>query len=442
MDERVRMLFGDTLVPDIFISDHMSELDGLAVKVYILALHLGQCEEHMSVEKIASRISENPTAIQSALVQLEVHQLVRLDRDGRGFILRDIKEVELLKSYRPITSRAPSEISDASPDFEERQMMVQAIAQTFFHDMMSPGWYSQIDQWFEDYKFEPEVVYSLFQECERRNRLGSRAYAKAVADSWHKNGVRTSQDLDRYWARFENERSIIGLVQKNLQRQQLTLPEEKMVRSWVDELGYGEEMIQHAFTKATSATKPSLNYFAKILENWHQAGFHTPEDVKRSDRQRLKDKEEMKRLEAFLKRSNLTKQDIETVRGWKEELGFSEEVIGHVLKISAVASTHPSISYFDRAMQNYHTLGLLTLEAIDEHEAKRRSDRDGRNRSGRGRSTGQRASGVRSHSANFRERTYDDAYMESMYQNAWDALLEYAEDDGAGQTASEQNTQG
>lgn len=429
MNDRVRLLFGDTLVPDIFISDHMPELEGLACKVYILALHLGQSESRLGVDTIASRLSEIPSAVQTALVQLETHQLVRLDQDGKGFVLRDIKEVELLKSYRPVTSRQPSEISESSPNFEERQSMVQAIAQTFFHDMMSPGWYSQVDQWFEDYKFAPEVVYSLFQECERRNRLGSRAYAKAVADSWYKNGVRTLGDLDRYWADFERERGIIGLVQKNLQRQQLTLPEEKMVRSWVEDLGYGEEMIQLAFTKATSATKPSLNYFDKILRNWSESEFRTPEDVKQSDSRRARKKEEMKRLESFLKRSNLTEQDIHTVKRWKEELGFTEEVIGHVMKISSVASTHPSISYFDRAMHNYYEKGLLTLDAIEEHEAARRKDREGR-RQGRGQGGSRSGSASRKGSANFRERKYDDSYVESMYQNAWDALLDYAEGDG------------
>lgn len=420
----IKILLSDTQVPDIFISDYMPDLDGGAVKLYLLALQIGGIGERVETACLRSRLGADAEHVASALVQLESRGLIRTEGDGAHFEVTDLKRQELETYYRPVTSRPPSETAVEPDAYEARRQMVQAISQTFFHQMMSPGWYMSIDRWFDEYQFTPEVVYALFQECSRRDKLQTKAYISRVADNWHHEGIRTIADLEAYWIDYERRNDVVDMVRKELNRPRLTRPEEDMVRAWVSELGFDEAMIRHALSRSTRATRPTLKYFDAILRNWYDDGILTEEDLKAADKAHREQRTRIRKLERLLNRHDLTSEDLKIAARWQEELGFDPEVIVYVVKVVSGSSTHPSLSYFDTAMRNYHAKGLHSLEAIEAYEAERKQKRQAGSAA-----TGGARSGRRRHRSNFKEREYDEALADDVYSHAWEALMELSDDE-------------
>jgi DnaD/phage-associated family protein len=64
----------------------------------------------------------------------------------------------------------------------------------------------------------------------------------------------------------------------------LTAAEEKYAKAWLD-MGFEEELFAMAYERTCLNTGGlSWAYMNKILMRWHQAGFHTAEDVRSGDR--------------------------------------------------------------------------------------------------------------------------------------------------------------
>ena len=66
--------------------------------------------------------------------------------------------------------------------------------------------------------FEPEVVYALFQECARRNKLNSKAYIAKVAESWASRSIVTYADLNRYFLSYEQITRLGKKIGRKLRR--------------------------------------------------------------------------------------------------------------------------------------------------------------------------------------------------------------------------------
>ena len=79
---------------------------------------------------------------------------------------------------------------------------------------MSPSWYTNIDAWFDKYKFEEDVMYALFQHCYDYKGL-SPNYIEKVADSWHSKNIINNFDLDAYFIQYQKVKDIRSKVVKN-----------------------------------------------------------------------------------------------------------------------------------------------------------------------------------------------------------------------------------
>lgn len=88
-----------------------------------------------------------------------------LKRDNDTINIVDLKEKEINKIYRLKATSTPEEAVSNSQRNNRRREIIAAINNNFFQGLMSPSWYTNIDAWFEKYKFEEDVMYALFQHC-------------------------------------------------------------------------------------------------------------------------------------------------------------------------------------------------------------------------------------------------------------------------------------
>ncbi len=265
IEESQRLLLSDTLVPDLFIMEHLPALSGLAVKVYIYALFCTRSRHALTEGDLARRMGEESDTVKAALAELAAAGLIEL-RD-RGFTFIDIKWAEIEKTYRPRTAATPAEAVAAQKALPLREKLMSDIAKTFFQGLMSPSWYSEIDSWFDRFRFEPEVVYALFQECARRNKLNSKAYIAKVAESWSGRGIVTYADLNRYFLSYEEITRMGRKIGRKLRRTMTEFDLEKVER-WIEKFGYGDDVIEIALRKTARLANPSLDYADRLLEEW------------------------------------------------------------------------------------------------------------------------------------------------------------------------------
>jgi len=297
-DTNFSILYSDTLIPDVFISEYMPSLESDFIKVYIYCLFLSKYKKTPSSEEIAKTLELQPSRVKDALARLEELGLISRSVNDNMITINDIKEKEIKKVYRAKTTSTPEEAELSNERSKRRSKFISSINNAFFQGVMSPSWYTDIDAWFDKYQFEEDVMYALFKHCYDYKGL-SRQYITKVADNWYSKNIRNSFDLDKYSMEAQKIKDIRGMIMKKLRKQgYLTEYEEAYVEKWVSEYGFDSDIIELALRRTTSAVKPSFEYINKILTDWHEKGYKTKEEIiaaqesakaAKSSRQKTKD---------------------------------------------------------------------------------------------------------------------------------------------------------
>lgn len=277
IDESRKLLLSDTLVPDIFITELMPSLSGLAVKVYIYLLMTARNSRQTTEADLARRFGSDPDTIKAA--NLELAQAGLLVIRDRSLEITDIKASEIERTYRPRTSMPPAENELEVNRFSIREKLLKDIAKTFFQGLMAPSWYAEIESWFDRYNFEPEVIYALFQECSRRNKLSSKAYINRVAENWGARKIITYQDLNNYFLAYDKINKAVNKVGKKL-RKSMTEYDEEIVARWIEQYQYDFDIIEIALRKTVKLANPNLEFIDKIIQEWFSNQLRTIEQVK------------------------------------------------------------------------------------------------------------------------------------------------------------------
>jgi DnaD/phage-associated family protein len=276
-DANLSMLYSDTQVPDVFITEYLPSLDGNVVKVYIYCLFLSKYDKQASSDDIAKKLEMEPAQVKDSLACLE--GLGVIARNDNGITLLDLKEKEIRRLYRFKTTSTPEEAALSSERNKKRSRFISDINNAFFQGVMSPSWYTDIDAWFDKYQFEEDVMYALFKHCYDYKAM-TRPYITKVADNWRSKNIRNSFDLDRYSMEVRMLKDISGKIKKKLRKQSyLTEYEEAYLEKWVLQYGYSFDIIELALKRTTSAVNPSFEYINRILTDWYEKGYKTKEEI-------------------------------------------------------------------------------------------------------------------------------------------------------------------
>jgi DnaD/phage-associated family protein len=313
------IIFSDTPVPDLFIQDMMPKLSGNAVKSYLFLNSVFQNGSRKATRAdLADRLGISEEAVNDSLLELQNMQLITVgDHD---ISINDLKMQELQKRYRPVSSSTPKEIVGREEVHKEREEIVNQINMTFFQGMMTFTWYDHIDRWFEVYGFDPEVMFVLFQEAANNNRLNGPGFAMRVAEDWASAGVRTYEQLSRYYTHFMKKNELKALVGKRLRRK-MTEYDLKDVDMWVDEYGYGEDIIEEALSKTRGASNPSVRFVSAVLKDWYDRSLKTLEDIRAYEEKRAAEISALQGKSASLKRDNRDNFTLDSAQGGGSDIG-------------------------------------------------------------------------------------------------------------------------
>lgn len=269
-------LFSNTLLPDIFFSEYLSEASGDFIKVYLYMVFLSKYDKDIKVNDLSKKLVLPLKTIQDAVKYWEDKCLIT--KKNTGYIINSIQEIELHKLYKPKTALSADQLKKSAEN-QKRAKAIDFINNKYFSGLMPTTWYPEIELWFKKYNFDEEVMIALFGYCFDKSAL-HKNYVQTVAEAWNKNNIRSFNDLDTYYEKQEKINVIAKTISKKLGiSRNLTQYEYGYIEKWIIDFGFSMDIIEIALKRTTSKANPTFDYLDKLLTDWHDRGFKTSNEV-------------------------------------------------------------------------------------------------------------------------------------------------------------------
>lgn len=270
------LLFSTTSFSDLFFSEYLSEASGDSVKVYLYITFLSKFNKEIKLTDLSKKLDLPLKIIQDSLKYWE--NLGLLLRKNQGYEIKNIQEIELHKMYNPKVTISSKDLEEKTENIA-RASIIDSINNQFFNGLMSPSWYSDIELFYQKYKFEDGVMIALFSYCYNKSAL-HKNYIIKVAEDWHKNNVQTYAELEEYYMRQEQLQLLISSIKKKLRlTRNLTIFEEAFVEKWYNTYKFSMEIIDIALKRTTKGFNLNFDYIDKCLTDWYEKKLLTTEQI-------------------------------------------------------------------------------------------------------------------------------------------------------------------
>lgn len=289
----VPLLFSETVVPDIFFAEYLSQMPANSVKVYLYMLFLSKFKKDIKLNDMSKKLALPLKDINEAITYLEQNEFII--KKETGYIIANLQEITLHKLYTPNLTASPEKVADVAKN-KARAKVIAHINNAYFQGIMGPSWYNDIDLWFTKYNFDDQVMIALFDYCFSRSALHKK-YVQTVAEAWGNNKIHTWNDLDLYYQKQEKLLKIKKTIAKKLGKASLTQYEEAYIEKWVIDFGYDLNIIEIALKRTTFKANPTFEYFNNIITDWHDRNLKTTDEILAFIEQRNKQKKDTKQLE-------------------------------------------------------------------------------------------------------------------------------------------------
>lgn len=300
------ILFSHTEIPDIFFTEYLSQANGDFIKVYLCLIFLAKYDKDIKLNDLSKKLNIPFATIQAALAFWE--DLGVVTKKVNGYILNSLQEIELHKSYAPNVTLSAEKIKQNAKS-EYRARAIDSINNTYFQGIMSPSWYSDIDLWFKKYEFDEQVMVALFDYCFNKSAL-HKNYVQTVAEAWSHNRIKTYNDLENHFQKYENMKKIKKSIAKKLGRfGNLTQFEEAYIEKWLLDYGFGLDIINIALKKTTSKANPNFDYLDKLLTDWHERNLKTSAEIEAFLSEMKQKNKNIKEMEKKTNYNNYQKRD-------------------------------------------------------------------------------------------------------------------------------------
>ena len=304
------LLFSETTIPDIFFAEHLSQIPGNYLKIYLYMLFLSKYSKDIKLNDMSKKLNIPLKEINDGVKFLEENNLIT--KKTSGYIIVDLQEATLHNLYTPNLTMSKEKIAQTAQN-KSRAKAIEHINNMYFSGIMGPSWYNDIDLWFRKYGFDEQVMIALIDYCYKRIAL-HRNYVQTVAEAWASNQIKTWNDLDLYYEKQEHLNKLKKSIAKKLGKHNgLTQYEEAYIENWVLNYGYDMDIIEIALKRTTFKQNPTFEYINSIITDWHDRNLKTPAEVTAFVEQRKKQVKDTKELKAKVSKANYEQRQYENL---------------------------------------------------------------------------------------------------------------------------------
>ena len=304
------LLFSETAIPDIFFAEHLPQLPGEYLKVYMYMVFLSKYSKEIKLNDLSKKLNVPLKTLQEATKFLEENSLIT--KKTTGYILVDLQEKTLHELYTPNLTQSAETIEKTAQN-KTRAKAIEHINNMYFQGIMGPSWYNDIDLWFKKYSFDEQVMIALFDYCYDKAAM-HRNYVKAVAEAWGNHSIKTWNDLENYSQQEDKMLKTKKLIAKKLgKRNGLTQYEEAYIEDWVLNFGYDMNIIEIALKRSTFKQAVTFEYLNNVIKDWHEHGFKTTDEIINYIDQKNKQNKDVKTLIKNVSKANFEQRNYDNL---------------------------------------------------------------------------------------------------------------------------------
>ncbi len=134
---------------------------------------------------------------------------------------------------------------------------------------------------YDDLGLDVSVILLILQHAQERNRANIK-FIESVAVDWVNRGITTIVEADeelRKMTLCDEAWKIVSLA-FGLERRKPSKKESEFAYMWIEEWKIPQEMLTMAYEECVNKkSKFVFSYTAKIIENWHNKGYTTIEQI-------------------------------------------------------------------------------------------------------------------------------------------------------------------
>ena len=317
------LLFSETMIPDIFFAEHLSQIPGDYLKIYLYLIFLSKYGKDIKLNDLSKKLNIPLKTINDGFKYLEENELIL--KKSAGYIIVDLQEATLHHLYTPNLTMSKEKVEQTAKN-KSRAKAIEHINNMYFQGIMGPSWYNDIDLWFRKYGFDEQVMIALFDYCYNRSAM-HRNYVQTVAEAWSSHKVKTWNDLDKYYEQQESMNKLKKSIAKKLGKYNgLTQYEEAYIENWVLNFGYDMNIIEIALKRTTFKQNPTFEYINNIITDWHDRNLKTPDEITAFIEQRKKQEKNTKDLKSTVNKINYAQrkyQDLDFLYANKPQGGMN-----------------------------------------------------------------------------------------------------------------------
>ncbi len=211
-------------------------------------------------------------------LESDSHLSKAVNREIKNEIGKDEKpSVPEIKLVRPTMEQIVDRMAEDKTIeglFNQAQIM---LGRTIGFDMQSA-----ILMMIDNYGLPIEIILDLLQYCIDAGKT-SNAFILSVAKDWCKREITTPEQAQQYVSEHNEASRIFDEFKQftGINSPKATPKQTELFIEW-SKMGFSVEMMALAYNEGVERTgKISYPYINKILLNWHEQGFKTPEDLEK-----------------------------------------------------------------------------------------------------------------------------------------------------------------
>ena len=382
---------GHTRVSNYFIDHFMTNANEAQIKIYLYLLRSVSSGKDISLPIIADRFNYTERDIIRSLIYWDKQGLITLDYDDN----KNVKGICLNVVERPVNRRAG--VSPVS-DLPHSTPAVSRAAESVSHGNM-----------ISDAEVPVSGAQSAVSETQSTVSGSQSAVSGVQAES-------STQARPFYPAgqlqEFKENPEMKGLLFTAEQYLKRTLSSSDLnsILFLYDNLHFDVDLIEFLIEHCVSAGHRKRRYIESVGRDWDERGIKTVEQARIETG--INRKEYYDVLKAFgLSGRNPVQVEIDHIRRWKDEYGFSSDIIIEAVNRTMSTISKPSFQYADSILQRWKKANVTKLSDIAEadkaHEAAKKE------------ASSQNSGGSRSGSTmkfqNFEDRDYDFSELEKKF---------------------------
>ncbi len=233
----------------------------------------------------ADKVTEEKIALETDITVYEVKEAILFWADTGILVCNNTaKETEKTATVKKALRPTRDDVTKRGLEDEKLNYLLNQTQMIFGrglkgNELETLGWL------YDDLGLDASVILYIVQYA-KLNKKANIRFIESLATDWVDKGVETIVDAEEQVRLITLSQQAWGIVCAafGIERRNPSKKENELALKWISEWKISKEMLKCAYDACVDAkSKFSFPYVAKIIENWHNNGYKTPNDIKQKE---------------------------------------------------------------------------------------------------------------------------------------------------------------